>query len=249
MAKKRRPKESGRVATRNELDGGRFQRDLFRMLMVFGAIALIDVAVVSCLTGKLRFWFPVWIDPSWETNPNAFVTYSQSYFAGIFFIPVLVRMVDREFLSNAGQAVRGVFWAVGLAAFAFILWWKGGLMVEHHKHLEGLGWAFLTIILWFGAVIAETVPRKVAAMSRMALLQKLLYGVAGFFLVMAVVDPVVQIAVQGLGWSTGLLIEVGFFIPAGIALFYVAQRMNRRVASGSARGRCADDSSPQALAE
>jgi hypothetical protein len=243
MGKRRAAKKAPRRT--QPADAGRFQRDLTRMLLVFGAIALIDVAVISCLTGKLRLWFPVWIDPQWETNPEAFVTYSQSYFAGIFFIPLLVRMVDREFLANAAQAVRWIFWIVGLGAFGFILWWKGGLMVEHHKHIEGLGWGFLTIILWFGAVVAEILPKRVAAMSRLELLRRLLYGVAGFFLVMAVLDPILQIGVQGLGWSTGLLIEVGFFIPAGVTLLFVAQRMGRRAEAG----RVARDSAPEAVAE
>jgi hypothetical protein len=53
-----------------------------------------------------------------------------------------------------------------------------------------------------------------------------------FFLVMAVVDPVVTVGVQGLPWSSGLFIEMGFFIPAGLALLaLVSGRFSSRAAS------------------
>jgi hypothetical protein len=41
--------------------------------------------------------------------------------------------------------------------------------------------------------------------------------------VVAVLDPLLQIGVQHLGWSSGLLIEVGFFVPAGLALLVVSR--------------------------
>ena len=48
---------------------------------------------------------------------------------------------------------------------------------------------------------------------------------------MAVVDPVMTVGVQGLPWSTGLFIEMGFFVPAGIALWVLAsgRRLERAV--------------------
>jgi hypothetical protein len=201
------------------------------MLMVFFAVALFDVVVVSLLTGQLRFWFPVWLDPQWATRPDAWVTYSQSYFAGILLIPYLLRSVDRELIAAHGGAARGAFWVAGLGAFGFILWWKGGLMVEHDKEWEALAWAALTA-LCFGLVLAgEVVPRRVASISRAQMLRGLLYGVSGFFLVMAVLDPAVQLGVQGLGWSIGLMIEVGFFVPAGILLLVFARRLGRSASS------------------
>lgn len=57
--------------------------------------------------------------------------------------------------------------------------------------------------------MATVTPRRLAA--------ELARGVAVFFLVMAVLDPVLCVAVQGLPWSKGLYVEVGFFAPAGAA--------------------------------
>ena len=209
----------------------RFQRDVLRMLLVFFTVAIVDVVVGSLLGGKLRLWFPVWVDPEWATDPRSPVVYSQSYFAGIFFIPVLARIVDREFLAERGAATRAIFWSAVVGVLAFVAWWKGGLMVEHGKHYEAIAWLALSAILWGVVVLAEGLPTRVARLSRRQLLRGLTLGVSVFFLVMAVLDPLVQVGVQGLSWSTGLLIEVGFFVPAGILLFLLSRRLGR--ASGA----------------
>ena len=206
--------------------GDRFQRDVLRMLLVFFSVVIVDVVVVSLLTGKLRLWFPVWVDPGWATDPSSPVVYSQSYFAGIFFIPVLARIVDREFLAErAATAGRALFWAVSIGVLAFVAWWKGGLMVEHGKHWEAIAWLALSAILWGAVVLAESLPARVARMSRKTLLRRLTLGVSVFFLGMAVLDPLVQVGVQRLPWSTGLLIEVGFFVPAGLVLLVLSRRL------------------------
>ena len=62
---------------------------------------------------------------------------------------------------------------------------------------------------------AERLPARLAGVTPKRMLKLLARGVACFFLVMAVLDPLLQISVQHLGWSSGLLIEVGFFVPAG----------------------------------
>ena len=54
------------------------------------------------------------------------------------------------------------------------------------------------------------------------MLKLLARGVAYFFLVIAVLDPLLQIGIQHLGWSRGLLIEVGFFVPVGLALLVLS---------------------------
>lgn len=203
----------------------RFQRDVLRMLLVFFTVAVVDVTVVSLLTGKLRLWFPVWVDPAWATNPDSPVVYSQSYFAGIFFIPVLARIVDRDFLADRGGPVRALFWTATAAILGFVLWWKGGLMVEHGKHVEAAAWLALPAILWVVVALAERFPERVARLSRRRLLRALTSGIAMFFLVMAVLDPLVQIGVQGLGWSTGLVVEIGFFVPAGLLLLAISRRL------------------------
>jgi len=210
---------------------GRLERDLARMLLTFFAVAAIDLVVVSLLTGQLRLWFPVWIDPEWATRPDPWVVYSQSYFAGIAFIPFVLWSVDRDLLRDrVSAAVRALGWVLGLLVFGFILWWKGGLMVEHHKHFEALGWLALALLLWTLQLAAEGLPRRLARLGRRGLMRGVVLGVSLFFLVMAVVDPVVQIGVQGLGWSSGLVIEVAFFVPAGIALLVLARRLRPSLA-------------------
>ena len=87
-------------------DQTRFQRDLLRMILTLFAVGIIDLVVVSLLTAKLRFWMPVWLDPDWSTNPDTFVAYSQSYLAGIVFIPFLAYAVDRDFLASRGGVKR-----------------------------------------------------------------------------------------------------------------------------------------------
>ena len=74
-----------------------FQRQLGRMLLCFFAVASIDVLVVSFFSGKLRCWFPAWIDPRWQSDPDSPVVYSQSYIAGILFIPLLAHAIERAF--------------------------------------------------------------------------------------------------------------------------------------------------------
>ena len=209
----------------------RFGRDVARMLLVFFTVAAIDVVALSLLTGELRLWFPMWLDPAWNTNPDAWVVYSQSYIAGIAFIPFVVYIVDRDFFGGGPAALRAILWILSVGTLAFIGWWKGGLMVEHGKELEAVGWICLTAILFALVCAAESLPARVAQMGRLALLRALMLGVAVFFLVMAVLDPVMQVAVQQTSWSTGLLIEVGFFVPAGLALLLLSRRLKSRVRS------------------
>jgi hypothetical protein len=203
----------------------RFQRDVARMLLTFFTVAVIDLVVISLITHRLRFWFPVWLDPEWATRPDPWVVYSQSYAAGIYMIPLVCRAIDREVLGGKTPALRAAFWAATLAVFAFILWWKGGLMIEHKKHVEALAWLALTAIVWSVVRIAEELPRRLEAWSQRRMLGALLFGVACFFLVMSALDPLVQLEVQRVAWSPGLAIEVGFFVPAGALLLWVSRRL------------------------
>ena len=41
-----------------------------------------------------------------------------------------------------------------------------------------------------------------------------------------VIDPLLCVGVQGLPWSKGLLVELGFFVPAGLVLWVVAGRLS-----------------------
>jgi len=61
----------------------------------------------------------------------------------------------------------------------------------------------------------------------------LLFGVSLFFLGLSIVDPLVQLGLQHLPWSSGLAIEVGFFLPAGIVLLTLSRRLRTRVARHS----------------
>ncbi len=213
------------AASSERIEADPFVADVTRMLLTFFSVVVIDVVVVSLMTHRFRVWFPLWLDPQWAARPDPWVIYSQSYFAGIFMIPLLCRLIDRDFLASAGVGARAVFWSLCLGVFAFVLWWKGSLMLEYHKHYEALGWAALTGVIWTVIRFAEVLPARVRGLSRRQMLGGLLFGVSLFFLVMSIIDPWVQLGVQQLAWSSGLAIEVGFFIPAGIVLMTLSRRL------------------------
>jgi uncharacterized protein len=204
---------------------GRFVRDVARMIIAFLAVGFIDLVVCSLLTHKLRFWFPAWIDAHWDTRPDARVTYSQSYAAGIIFIPLMAMTVMREFVPKAAPAMRRAFIAGTICVLAFILWWKGGLMLRYHKEAEAVAWAALTAVTWGLLRIGEELPARMARVKPRRLAAGLARGVSIFFLVMAFLDPILCVGVQGLQWSRGLCIEVGFFVPAGLILWGLASRL------------------------
>ncbi|HSQ67311.1 MAG TPA: hypothetical protein VLM85_29045 [Polyangiaceae bacterium] len=204
----------------------RFQWFVCKMLLTFFTVAAVDLVALSLLTQKLRVWFPVWFDSQWATREHPWVVYSQSYFAGIFFIPLLAWAVDRDLLkSRVSVGARAAFWLVLIGTFAFILSWKGELMVRFGKQWEAAAWLALTTAIWTALSIAERLPRWLENMTPRRMARGLARGVATFFLVMAVLDPVLQIAVQKLGLSSGLLVEVGFFVPAGLFLMVVAYKL------------------------
>ncbi len=213
------------VAVSESIEADPFVADITRLLFTFFSVVAIDVLVVSLITHRLRVWFPVWLDPQWATRRDPWVIYSQSYFAGIFLIPVLCRLVDRDFLARVGAGARTAFWSLCLGVFAFVLWWKGSLMLEYHKHYEALGWAALTGVMWTIIRLAGILPERVRRLTRSRMLGGLLFGISLFFLVMSILDPLVQLGVQRLAWSLGLAIEVGFFIPAGIVLMILSRRL------------------------
>jgi hypothetical protein len=213
------------VAVSESIEADPFVADITRLLFTFFSVVAIDVLVVSLMTHRLRVWFPVWLDPQWATRRDPWVIYSQSYFAGIFLIPVLCRLVDRDFLARVGGGARAAFWSLCLGVFAFVLWWKGSLMLEYHKHYEALGWAALTGVMWTIIRLAEILPERVRGLTRRQMLRGVLFGVSLFFLFMSIMDPLVQLGVQRLAWSLGLAIEVGFFIPVGIVLMLLSRRL------------------------
>ena len=202
-----------------------FVADTTRLLLTFFSVVVIDIVVISLMTHQLRFWFPQWLDPQWATRRDPWVVYSQSYFAGIFLIPLLCRLIDRDFLTKLGARVRMVFWSLCVIVFAFVLWWKGSLMLQYNKHHEMLGWVALTGVMWMMIRRAETLPERVRGLTRSKMLVGLLSGISLFFLVMSIVDPLVQLGVRGLPWSSGLAIEVGFFISAGLVLMTASRRL------------------------
>ena len=201
----------------------RFQRFVCKMLLTFFTVTLVDLVAISLLTHKLRFWFPVWFDAQWATREHAWVVYSQSYFAGIFFIPLLAWAIDRDFIES--RAVRVPFWIVLASVFVFVLAWKGELMVRYGKHWEAAAWLALTVFVWTAISVAERLPRWLEGVTPRRLLRHLTRGVATFFLVMAVIDPLLQIGLQHLDWSRGLLVEVGFFVPAGVSLMFASTKL------------------------
>ena len=213
------------VAASEGVEADPFVADITRLLLTFFSVVVIDVVVVSLMTHRLRVWFPVWLDPQWATRRDPWVIYSQSYFAGIFLIPLLCRLVDRDFLAKVGAGARTGFWSLCVIVFAFMLWWKGSLMLQYNKHYEILGWAALTGVMWTIIRLAGILPERVRRLTRSQMLGGLLFGVSLFFLVMSILDPLVQLGVQRLSWSSGLTIEVGFFISAGLVLMTLSRRL------------------------
>ncbi|HUB27528.1 MAG TPA: SDR family oxidoreductase [Tepidisphaeraceae bacterium] len=215
---------------------GRFARGVARMLAAFLAVSFIDLVVCSLLTHKLRFWFPAWLDAHWDTDPNTWVTYSQSYASGIVFIPLLAFEVVREFVPRVAIKMRTAFFAGTLGLLAFLGWWKGGLMLRYHKQEEAIAWIALTAVTWSLLRIGEELPALMANVKPRQLAAGLARGVSIFFLVMAVVDPLLCVGVQHLPWSKGLIVEVSFFVPAGIILWALASRLKSRGRRARAAG-------------
>ena len=207
----------------------RFARSVVRLLAAFLAVSFIDLVVCSLLTHKLRFWFPAWIDARWDSRPDSWVTYSQSYMAGILFIPVLAAAVVREFIPKVAAGSRTAMVAGTLAVFAFIAWWKGGLMLKYHREGEAVAWVVLTAVSWGLIRLGEELPARIEHVSPRLLATWLARGVSVLILVMAVADPVLCVGVQGLPWSKGQWMEVGFLGPAGIALWIVARRLSTKL--------------------
>ncbi|HEY7167945.1 MAG TPA: hypothetical protein VIB79_25535 [Candidatus Binatia bacterium] len=202
-----------------------FVADVARMLLTFLSVAAIDIVVISFLSHRLRFWFPLWLDPYWNSHSDSWVVYSQSYFAGIFMLPLLCRVVDRDFVAAAGIRTRGIFWLLCLVVFGFVLSWKASLMLEYHKYKEVLGWAALTGVIWTILGRIQLLPTRFRGLTRRQMLKGLLFGISVFFLIMSILDPAVQLGFWHLPWSMGLAIEVGFSIPAGVVLMALSRRM------------------------
>jgi hypothetical protein len=202
----------------------RFQKDLASMLLVFASVALIDFTAIALFTGKVRFWFPNWLYPNWNTDPQTWIVYSQSYFAGILFIPYLVHMVVRDFFAPWSVARKVVIWLCGGAVLAFVGFWKGSLTFEFHRETEAVAWVVLTAI-GFGVVkAAQAIPRWLAALEGVRFLRGLCLTFATGFLVMSVIDPLIQLGVHHLPWSTGLTIEICFYSAAGIFSLFAARQ-------------------------
>jgi len=222
---------------------GCFARSVVRLLAAFLAVSFIDLVVCSLLTHKLRFWFPAWIDAHWDSRPDSWVTYSQSYMAGIVFIPVLAAAVMREFIPRVAVGRRTAIVAGTTAVFAFIAWWKGGLMLKYHREWEAVAWVVLTAVTWGLIRLGEELPARMERVSPRRLATWLARGVSVFFLVMAVADPVLCVGVQGLPWSKGLFLETGFCVPAGIALWALARRLSTDAPAGLSGCRVQDEAS------
>jgi hypothetical protein len=100
-------------------------------------------------------------------------------------------------------------------------------MLEYDKQYETLGWAALTGVTWTILRFTGILPERVRRLTRRGMLGGLLFGISLFFLVMSVLDPLVQLGIQRMAWSSGLAIEVGFFVPAGIVLLALSRRLRR----------------------
>ena len=114
-------------------------------------------------------------------------------------------------------------------------------MLQYHKEQEAVAWVVLTAVTWGLIRLGEELPARVARVSPRRLAAVLARGVAVFFLVMAVLYPVLCVGVQGLPWSNGLFVEVGFFVPAGIALWALARWLSAQARDGRAESNWSSD--------
>lgn len=193
----------------------RFQRDVATMLLVFLCVAAVDLTVVALVMGKVRFWWPTWLDPNWATDPNTRVVYSQSYFAGILFVPYVVYLVQRDLLAQWSVARRVGLWLGGAGVLALLLWWKGSLTLQFGKQRELAAWALLTALL-FGCVKAAQALPRLGELRGAGFLRLTLTASAVVFLVMTAADPFIQLVVHRLSWSTGLTIELLAYGSGGL---------------------------------
>jgi hypothetical protein len=207
------------------LEAGRLQRHLAALLLSFGAVALIDLLVVSLLTGRLRVWFPLWLDPQWDARPEPWIVGSHSYLAGLALLPALLRLLDRELLKTRGALPRATFYASSLTLLALLAWWQTDLIVASDAGREALGWLLLTALLYTLVRLALALPARLGVWDRRALLRGLATTLALLFLLMALADLVLQLGVHGLPWSAGLLVELAVFVPAGVTLLWLRRRL------------------------
>jgi hypothetical protein len=114
-------------------------------------------------------------------------------------------------------------------------------MLQYHKEQEAVAWVVLTAVTWGLIRLGEELPSCVALVSPRRLAARLAWAVAVFFLVMAVLDPVLCVGVQGLPWSKGLFMEVGFFVPAGLALCALARWLSAEARGGRAESNWSSD--------
>jgi hypothetical protein len=106
-------------------------------------------------------------------------------------------------------------------------------MLQYHKEREAVAWVALTAVTWGLVRLGEGLPARVARVTPRRLAAGLARGVAAFFLVMAVADPVLCVGVQGLPWSKGLWVEMSFFGPAGMALWALARWLSTEAPAGA----------------
>jgi hypothetical protein len=199
------------------------------MVLTFLLVGAIDLTVGSLLVDRLRFWFPQWLDADWASRADPWVVYSQSYMAGILFVPFVAWALWREVVApSATPWLRRLFWPSAGVLVTFLVVWKGGLMRQYAKEREALAWVALTAILYGAVTFAGELPGRAGRWTNRGLLGAVAAGVGGFFLVMAVLDPLLQIGWQGLSWSNGLSVEVAFFVPTGLALVVLARSLRRR---------------------
>jgi hypothetical protein len=114
-------------------------------------------------------------------------------------------------------------------------------MLKYHKEWEAVAWVVLTAVTWGLIRLGEELPARMERVSPRRLAAWLARGVSVLILVMAVADPVLCVGVQGLPWSKGTWMEVGFLGPAGIALWAVARRLSINVPLDSSGHRVHDE--------
>ena len=184
---------------------------LFKIILAVIITFLIDLILVSFITGKIRLWFPQWFNPFWESS--SLVTYSQSYTVGIAFIPLFFYIIDKEMVKTKRNRILN-YLLMSIVLF-LVCWWKGDLMLKYGKYIEDLIYIIVGFLLYF--ILSQILKRKVPRFVNSSFFYYYVFlGVGILLSFLAVVD--LAFAINFNNFIFGLYVELAALLPAGMMI-------------------------------
>jgi len=185
-----------------------------QMILIFMFTIIFDFLIMSLIQGKVRFWFPQWIDPNWQTNPS--IDYSQSYLVGIVFIIPLFVILDLEFFYRKQVWKRILLYLIMCLIISLVLLWKVGLMIRFDKTREDIAWLLFAIFCWILIILSNYIKNneQISEFRSFWLIWPLIIGITLLFL--ALVDY--TLISSSIGITNDLLIEMVALIPISLIL-------------------------------